>query len=147
MARQKAKAPSQRTLRVGELIRHALTEILTRDHMRSPVLERASLTVTGVDVTPDLRQATVFVMPLGGGEAEEVIAELSRHAGAIRGELGRRITLKFTPSLTFRIDPSFDEADRIEALLRQPRVARDLEADDEDQETKDTENREKAERG
>lgn len=126
MTRNRAKTPSQRTLRVGELIRHVVSEILMRENLQSPVLEDASLTVTGADVSPDLRQATVYVMPLGGGDTEEVIAELTRQAGAIRGALGRRITLKFTPSLKFRIDPSFDEAERIESLLRQPHVAKDL---------------------
>jgi len=133
MTRSHPRQPSQRTLRVGELIRHALADILTRGHIRSPLLDSASLTVTAVDVSPDLKNATAYVMPLGGQGAQTAEKELNRLSGAIRGELGRAIALKYTPSLRFRLDRTFDEADRIESLLRSKPVRRDLTEDgDED---------------
>lgn len=119
-------------LRVGELIRHALAEILARGHVSSPALSGVSLTVTQVDVTPDLKLATAYVMPLGGAHAAEVEAELNRLAKPLRGELGHAISLKYTPSLRFRLDRTFDEADRIDSLLHSPRVQRDLHAEDDD---------------
>ena len=117
-------------LRVGELIRHALAEILARGHVTSPALSGVSLTVTQVDVTPDLKLATAYVMPLGGAHAAEVEAELNRLAKPLRGELGHAVTLKYTPALRFRLDRTFDEADRIDSLLHSPRVQRDLHAED-----------------
>ena len=119
-------------LRVGELIRHALAEILARGHVTSPALSGVSLTVTQVDVTPDLKLATAYVMPLGGVHAAEVEAELNRLAKPLRGELGHAVTLKYTPALRFRLDRTFDEADRIDSLLHSPRVQRDLHAEDDD---------------
>ena len=132
MTRSHSRQPSQRMLRVGELIRHALAEILTRGHVTSPVLSGVSLTVTQVDVTPDLKLATAYIMPLGGAHAAEVEAELNRLAKPLRGELGHAVTLKYTPALRFRLDQTFDEADRIDSLLHSPRVQRDLHAEDDD---------------
>jgi ribosome-binding factor A len=118
--------PGQRQLRVGEEVRHALSSIFERAEMRDPVLSSVAVTITEVRISPDLRQATVFVMPLGGGGEENVIAALGRAKGFLRRRLGSSVRLRVVPDLTFRIDPSFAEADRIERLLRDPLVARDL---------------------
>lgn len=117
---------ASRQLRVGELVRQALAEVLSRAAIRDPVVDQATITVTEVRATPDLRRATCYVMPLGGEQAPEVIAGLERLAPWLSGQVARRVRLKFAPSLSFRLDPSFDEADRIAALLRRPEVARDL---------------------
>ncbi|MEJ8572736.1 30S ribosome-binding factor RbfA [Microbaculum marinum] len=124
------KPPSQRQLRVGEMLRHALAEILQRGDIADPVLEVAVVTVPEVRATPDLRHATAFVMPLGGQHVDEVIAALNRNRKFIRGELAHKVTLKYMPDLTFEIDRSFDEGDRIDQLLRSPEVARDLGPED-----------------
>ena len=121
-----AKAPSQRQLKVGELIRHALAEVFSRGDVIDDVLARHSLTVPEVRMSPDLKVATCYVMPLGGGEAEEVIAHLEKHRRFVRGELGRRVSLRHMPELRFRLDTSFDESARIDELLASPEVARDL---------------------
>ena len=118
--------PSQRQLRVGEMLRHALAEILQRGDVSDPVLETTVVTVPEVRCSPDLRHATVYVMPLGGLKAEEVIEALNRNRKFLRGELAHRVTLKYMPDLKFEIDRSFDTADRIDELLRRPDVARDL---------------------
>jgi ribosome-binding factor A len=123
------KPPSQRQLRVGEMLRHALAEILQRGDIADPVLETAVVTVPEVRTTPDLRHATVFVMPLGGQHVAEVIDALNRNRKFLRGELAHRVTLKYMPDLTFEIDRSFEEGDRIDQLLRSPEVARDLDPD------------------
>ena len=120
--------PSQRQLRVGEMLRHALSEILTRGEVADPLLETIPVTVTQVKPSGDMRHATVFVEPLGGKQAKEVVAALNRHKGFIRGQMGKMITLKFTPDLRFVEDDSFAEAERIENLLKSERVARDLKA-------------------
>ena len=120
------KGPSQRQLRAGELIRHALVEIFQREELREPALAGVSITVSEVRATPDLKQATAFVAPLGGGHEEEIVAALNRIAPYLRGLLGRRVDLKFTPALKFRADASFSEARRIDELLASPAVARDL---------------------
>jgi len=120
------KAPSQRQLKVGELIRHALAEILTRGDVIDDVLSRHSLTVPEVRMTPDLKLATCFVMPLGGGEADEVVAHLEKHKRFLRGEVAKRISLKFMPELRFKVDSSFEASARIDELLASPEVARDL---------------------
>lgn len=120
------KAPSQRQLKVGELIRHALAEIFTRGEIMDEVLERHSLTVPEVRMTPDLKLATAFVMPLGGGEAGEVVDHLEKHKRFLRGELARRVSLKFMPDLRFKLDTSFERSARIDELLASPEVARDL---------------------
>jgi ribosome-binding factor A len=120
------KAPSQRQLRAGELIRHALVEILRRENLREPALRGVSVTVSEVRASPDLKQATVFATPLGGAHVREVVDALNRQAGHIRGLLGRRIDMKFTPALKFLADESFDTARRIDEILARPEVARDL---------------------
>ncbi len=125
------RGPTQRQLRVGEEIRHALAEVMERGDFRDPALTDARVTVTEVRVSPDLRNATVFVTPLGGiGDRAVLLEALNRAAGFLRGQLGRRIRTKFTPALTFTADTSFDHAERIDAALRRPDVSRDLGADD-----------------
>src|SRR5690349_15687703 len=122
--------PSQRQLRVGELLRHAISDILARGEVRDPELEGASITVTQVKPSGDMRHATVYVEPLGGKNAKEIVDALNRHRGFIRGLMGREIALKFTPELRFLEDTSFAEAEKIETLLKSSRVQRDLHADD-----------------
>ena len=124
--------PSQRQLRVGELIRHALAEMLTRGEVHDPVVEDHMITVPEVAMTADLRLATIYVMPLGGRDAGPVVAALERNNKFLRGEIARRINLKFAPELRFRVDERFDEAERIEKILRTPAVKRDLDSDGED---------------
>lgn len=121
-----SSAPSQRQLRVGELVRHALSDVLTRGDLADPELEGRVITVPEVRLSPDLKVATVFVMPLGGGGERDVVKALARNARWLRGAIAPRLELKFMPELRFRIDESFDEAGRIESLLRSPQVARDL---------------------
>lgn len=121
-----AKSPSQRQLRAGELIRHALVELLQRERLREPALDGVSITVSEVRVTPDLKQATAFAAPLGGAHQVEVVDALNRAAPYLRGLLGKKIAMKFTPTLTFRSDDAFAEAQKIDALLARPDVARDL---------------------
>jgi ribosome-binding factor A len=118
--------PSQRQLRVGELIRHALAEMLTRGEVHDPVIEGHLITVPEVRMTADLRLATIYVMPLGGRDQDDVIAALERNKRYLRGEIAHRVNLKFAPEIRFRIDERFDEAERIEKLLRTPAVRRDL---------------------
>jgi ribosome-binding factor A len=117
---------SQRQLRVGELVRHALADILGRGGVHDPVLEGHLVTVPEVRMTADLRLATIYVMPLGGRDVTEVIAALDRNKKFLRGEVARRVNLKFAPDIRFRVDERFDEAERIEKLLRTPAVQRDL---------------------
>jgi ribosome-binding factor A len=129
--RDRPGGASQRQLRVGELIRHALAEMLTRGEVHDPVLEGHMITVPEVRMTADLRLATVYVMPLGGRDQREVLAALERNKRFLRGEIAHRVNLKFAPDIRFRIDERFDEAERIEKLLRTPAVQRDLnKADD-----------------
>src|SRR5450432_3646382 len=131
MARHQHRGPprpaSQRQLRVGELVRHAVSEMLIRGDVHDPVLEGHLITVPEVRMTPDLRLATIYVMPLGGRNTEEVLAALERNKRFLRGEVARGVNLKFAPEIQFRADERFDEAERIEKLLRTPRVRRDLE--------------------
>ena len=128
--RGRSRGPSQRQLRAGELLRHSLVEILHREDLRDPDLRNVSMTISEVSVSPDLRQADIFCLPLGfdpnSVQTDQVIAALNRCAPHVRGLLGKRIELKFTPALTFRKDPSFDEASRIDAILSRPEVQRDL---------------------
>ena len=125
-----SKGPSQRQLRAGELVRHALVEILQREDLREPALAGLSLTVSEVRMTPDLKQATVFCAPLGASidreKHPEIFRALGRAAPHLRHLLGRRIDMKYTPLLLFRPDESFAEARRIDELLASPKVARDL---------------------
>jgi len=125
--RESARGPSQRQLRVGELIRHALAEMLTRGDVHDPVLAGHLITVPEVRMSADLRLATIYVMPLGGRDADDVLAALNRNKRFLRGEIAHRVNLKFAPEIRFRLDERFDEAERIEKLLRAPEVARDLE--------------------
>jgi len=118
---------SQRQLRVGEEIRHLLAELLERGNMRDPELRDASITVTSVDVSPDLHNATAFVMPLGGRDTDRLLAALKRAAPWFRARVGEKAGLRSAPEIRFQLDRTFDEADRIGALLRRPDVARDIE--------------------
>ncbi|KDA01607.1 30S ribosome-binding factor RbfA [Hyphomonas oceanitis] len=132
MARKPASAgmPSQRQLRAGEIIRHALADILTREDLRDPDLASVIITVGEVRCSPDLRHANIFVTPLGDDtqEGRDKLAEaLTRAAAFLRGKLGREIDMKFTPQLHFIADKSYDEATHIDRLLADPRVKRDLE--------------------
>ena len=130
--RESGAGPSQRALRVGELIRHALSDMLTRGDVHDPVLEGHLVTVPEVRMSPDLRMATIYVMPLGGRDIKEVIAALDRNKRYLRGEIAHRVNLKFAPEIRFRVDERFDEAERIEKLLRTPEVQRDLKRDEEE---------------
>jgi ribosome-binding factor A len=121
------KGPSQRQLRVGELIRHAIADMLTRGDVHDPVLEGHLVTIPEVRMTADLRQATIYVMPLGGRDVTEVIEALNHNKKFLRGEIAHRVNLKFAPDIRFRVDERFDEAERIEKILRTPRVRRDIE--------------------
>jgi ribosome-binding factor A len=127
--RQAASGPSQRALRVGELIRHAVSDMLTRGEVHDPVLEGHLVTVPEVRMTADLRLATIYVMPLGGRDSAEVLEALTRNSRFLRGEIAHRVNLKFSPEIRFRIDERFDEAERIEKLLRTPAVQRDLKSE------------------
>ena len=127
-----ARAPSQRQLRVGEVIRHTLAEIFQRGEVHDPDLEGMVVTVPEVRMTPDLRLATVFVLPLGGKGADTLVAALDRHRKFLRGEVAHRVDLRFAPDLRFRLDDSFDEGERIDSLLRSPDVKRDLDADEDE---------------
>ena len=128
MARHQAKAsgPSQRMLRVGELIRHALAEVFSQEGLHDAVLASHAITFPEVRMSADLRLATVYVMPLDGRDEQAVLTALDKNRRWLRGALAKRIDMKFMPELRFRIDETFDEADRIERLLRSPEVARDL---------------------
>ncbi len=132
--REHSSGPSQRALRVGELIRHALAEMLSRGDIHDPVIEGHMITVPEVRMSPDLRLATVYVMPLGGKDEQEVVAALERNKKFLRGEIAHRVNLKFAPEIRFRADERFDEAERIEKILRTPEVRRDLESKDGDEE-------------
>ena len=118
--------PSQRALRAGEVIRHAMAEILARGDVHDSVIETHLVTVPEVSMTADLRLATIYVIPLAGRDAKEVLAALERNKRYLRGEIARRVNLKFAPDIRFRLDERFDEAERIEKLLRTPQVRRDL---------------------
>jgi len=126
--RHQASGPSQRQLRAGELIRHALVEILREEELQEPALKGVSVTVTEVRMSPDLKHAVCFVEPLGGAHAEEVVTALNRSAKFLRGRLGHAIEMRFTPDLRFVHDQSFDVADHMTRLLSDPRVKRDLDA-------------------
>jgi ribosome-binding factor A len=120
---------SQRQLRVAESVRHALADILVHGRAHDPDLEGHIITVPEVRMSPDLKLATIFVMPLGGNDTDIVIAALERNRKFLRGEIARRVNLKFAPDIRFRADDRFDEAERIEKLLRTPAVQRDLASD------------------
>jgi len=136
MGKQPRSAPSQRQLRVGELIRHELAEIFARSDLVDPVVERAGVTVTQVEMSPDLRLAVTFVRPFrvdaaAGGQA--LVEALERHRRFIRGRLSPRLGLKFMPNLSFRLDTAIDYAEHIDRLLSDPQVARDLARGEDDE--------------
>ncbi|RXF73109.1 30S ribosome-binding factor RbfA [Hansschlegelia zhihuaiae] len=128
-----SKGPSQRMLRVGELVRHALAEVLQRGEVMDPVLEGHVITVPEVRMTPDLKLATAYVMPLGGKDVGPVLEALDRNRKQLRMLTVKRLELKSAPDLRFRIDDSFDRGAHIDELLRSPEVARDLVDDGEDE--------------
>ena len=123
------KPPSQRQLRVGEELRHIIAHVIERGDFRDPDLVGRAITVTEVRVSPDLTNATVFLIPLGGGDPTPIIQGLKRAKAFLRHEIGRQVKLRVVPNLHFEADASFDEASRIESLLRLPQVARDLSRD------------------
>ncbi len=128
-----AHAPTQRQLRAGELVRHALVEILAREEFRDPDLQGVAITIGEVRSSPDLRHANVFCSALGkSGKAEidAIAAALNRASGFLRGRLGREIDMKFTPQLHFIADLSYDDAAEMNAVFRRADVARDLDNDD-----------------
>jgi ribosome-binding factor A len=130
--RRRAKAPrgaSQRQLRAGELVRHALAEILRAEDLQDPALAGVSVTLSEVRVSADLKHALCFVEPLGGEQATEVIAGLNRVTKFLRGRLGHAIDMRFTPALKFVHDDSFDFAEKMSRLLADPRVRRDIESE------------------
>lgn len=119
-------------LRVGELVRHAVAQLLSRGDISDPVLDRHVVTVSRVKMSPDLKLATIYVMPLGGKDEPEVLTALERHKKFLRGEIAHEVNLKFAPEIRFRIDDSFDTVTRIDAILNSERVKRDLAAEDDD---------------
>lgn len=129
----KPTGPSQRMLRVGELVRHALAGVFARGEVDDPALAGAIITVPEVRMSNDLKLASSYVMPLGGERAEEIVEALNRHRRFIRGLLAPELGLKFAPEVKFFVDNTFDEFGRIDALLRTDRVQRDLHKDDEDE--------------
>jgi ribosome-binding factor A len=134
VTKQLKGSAGQRQLRVGELIRHALAEMLTRGDVHDPVIQGHVITVPEVRMTADLRLATIYVMPLGGRDVNDVVQALEDNKRFLRGEIARRVNLKFAPEIRFRADERFDEAERIEKLLRTPAVQRDLAKNDDDNE-------------
>jgi ribosome-binding factor A len=131
------RGPSQRQLRVGEELRHALAEVLRRGDFRDPELQNLNVTVTEVRISPDLRNATAFITPLGGGQVDETVAAMRRAAAFFRAQIARAIKLRYVPTLSFEADTSFEYADHINRLLHDPEVARDLGADDLDDDDED----------
>ena len=130
--RESTTGGSQRQLRVGELVRHAVSDLLTRGEVHDPVLEGHLITVPEVRMSADLRLATIYVMPLGGKDIDEVIEALERNKRFLRGEIARHVNLKFAPDIRFHVDERFAEAERIEKLLRSPQVQRDLKHEDDE---------------
>ena len=127
------KEPSVRQLRVGEELRHALAEVLGRGELRDPELRGRAITVTEVRASPDLKRATAFVTPLGDESSDpEILTALGRASSYLQGEIGRRIRLKFTPRLSFEFDDRFDYASKIDGLMREPGVSRDLAGEGDD---------------
>jgi ribosome-binding factor A len=128
MAKKIAPAgPSQRQLRVGELVRHALAEVLQRGEIPDPALGKAVITIPEVKMSPDLKLATAYVMPLGGKDADKVVKALAKNKAFLRGALGKRVELRAVPDLRFMVDTSFDIGAKMDALLDRPEVRRDVE--------------------
>ena len=128
----KPQGPSQRMLRVGELVRHALAAIFARGDIEDDALKGVVITVPEVRMTPDLKLANAYVMPLGGEHAAEIVAALNRNRKFIRGQVAPQINMKFAPEIRFFVDETFEEAGRIDAILRSDRVQRDLHDDEDD---------------
>lgn len=124
--------PSQRMLRVGELVRHALAAIFARGDVEDDALRGSVITVPEVRMTPDLKIANAYIMPLGGLHAEEIVAALNRHRKFIRGRVAPQINMKFAPEMRFFVDDTFEEASRIDSLLRSDRVQRDLDGEEDE---------------
>jgi len=135
MARsERTQAPlSQRQLRVGELVRHAIADILMRGDVHDPDVEAMTITISEVRMSPDLKLATCYVMPLGKADASKAAAVLERNRKFLRGAVGRKVDLRYTPDLRFRVDTSFESGSRIDALLQSEKVRRDVEGDDDDE--------------
>lgn len=132
--------PSQRQLRVGELLRHALATVLFRGDIRDPDLVGVSVTITQVLPSGDMRHATVYCEPLGGKDADKIIKALNRNKAYLRGQMGHLIDIKFTPDLRFVEDKSFAEAEKIETILKSQRVQQDLSKDDDEPEDEGDDN-------
>ncbi len=128
MTRQRNRAPSQRQLRVGEEIRHAIAALIERGSMKDPELRDVPVTVTEVRASPDLRHAQVFVTRLGGGDSDKIVAALNRAAPYFRAQVAAAVRLKFAPQISFAPDTSFEQASRIDSILRRPHVKQDIEA-------------------
>jgi ribosome-binding factor A len=124
--RMSKRGAGQRQRRVGEELRHLLAGVLQKGECRDAVLREAAITVTEVRLSPDLRNATAYVIPLGGANGTEVVAAMQRNAGFFRGRMARGAALRHAPNLSFALDQTFDQADRIAALLARPDVERDL---------------------
>ncbi|MGV3650793.1 MAG: 30S ribosome-binding factor RbfA [Devosia sp.] len=133
----KPTGPSQRMLRVGELVRHALAGVFARGEIEDDALAGAVITVPEVRMSPDLKLATAYVMPLGGERAEEIVSALNRHRRFLRGRVAPELDLKFAPELRFFVDTTFDEFGRIDALLRSDRVRQDVERGEDSDEPED----------
>jgi len=131
----KPTGPTQRSLRMGELVRHALAAMFARGDVEDDALHGVVITVPEVRMSPDLKLANAYIMPLGGQHAEEIVAALNRHRKYIRGRVSPQLNVKFAPELRFHVDETFEEASRIDALLRSEKVRRDLDADDDDGQT------------
>ncbi|WP_034853487.1 30S ribosome-binding factor RbfA [Sinorhizobium sojae] len=135
MTRSTSSAPSQRMLRVGEQVRAAITQVLQRGEVRDPLIEKTVISISEVRMSPDLKIATAYVTPLGVADHAAIIDALNKHAKFIRGRLGPQLRqMKYMPDVRFRDDTSFDNYQKIDALLRSPEVSRDLDQDSEDEE-------------
>ena len=130
--RDQTPGGSQRQLRVGELVRHAVAEMLARGDVHDPIIEGHLITVPEGRMSPDLRLATIYVMPMGGRDANAVVAAFDKHKKYLRAEIAHRVNLKFAPDIRFRVDERFDEAEGIDRLLRSPKVQRDLDQGDDE---------------
>jgi len=126
MNNRPARTPSQRQLRIGEEIRHAVAQMLERQEFHEPALQDVSVTVTEVRISPDLKNATAYIMPLGGDQANEVLEALTRARPFVRNQVGQTMRLRHVPNITFEMDETFDQASKIETLLNDPKVAQDL---------------------
>ncbi|WEX88521.1 30S ribosome-binding factor RbfA [Sinorhizobium garamanticum] len=137
MTRSTSSAPSQRMLRVGEQVRAAITQVLQRGEVRDPLIEKTVISISEVRMSPDLKIATAYVTPLGMADHGAIIEALNRNAKFIRGRLGPQLRqMKYMPDVRFRDDTSFDNYQKIDALLRSPEVSRDLDSDTDDEKEK-----------